>query len=368
MTTPCTEIFRRCLVCLCLFPPLVLGAGLERITLPPGFAIEYYARDVEGARSLALGEKGTVFVGSRGAGKLYALPDAEGDGRADEVRVLARGLDLPNGVAVHRGDLYVAERSRILRFANIEANLHRPPAPEVIYAGLPNESHHGWRYLAAGPDGWLYVSVGAPCNVCARAGYALIARLRPDGSQFEIFAHGVRNSVGFDWHPRSGSLWFSDNGRDWLGDDLPPEEINRAPAPGLHFGFPYCHGGEISDPEFGAGRSCSEFTAPAITLGAHRAPLGVRFYTGEQFPPAYRGQLLVAEHGSWNRSRKVGYRIGWVELEGERAVAYHPFAEGWLEDGQVYGRPVDLLVMPDGALLVSDDMRGAIYRISYQGD
>jgi glucose/arabinose dehydrogenase len=238
----------------------------------------------------------------------------------------------------------------------------------VIRDDLPAPRHHGWRYMGFGPDGMLYVSIGAPCNVCDEEGFALIERMAPDGSQREVFARGIRNSVGFDWNPTTNVLWFTDNGRDMLGDNRPPDELNRAPRQGMHFGFPYCHGGSIPDPEFGRDRPCSDFVPPAQTLGPHVAALGMRFYTGDMFPPEYRMQVFIAEHGSWNRSRKIGYRISLVTLD-DRGVAsdYRPFAEGWLRNEQAWGRPVDVLVMPDGALLVSDDRAGTVYRISYQG-
>ena len=233
----------------------------------------------------------------------------------------------------------------------------------------PRDRHHGWKFIAFGPDGWLYVPVGAPCNVCMPPGplHETITRMKPDGSAIEVFARGVRNSVGFDWRPGSHDLWFTDNGRDWMGDDRPPDELNHAPKPGLHFGFPHCHGRALADPQFGRDKSCADFTPPAAELGPHVAALGMRFYTGAMFPPEYRGRIFIAEHGSWNRSTPIGYRVTTVRLEGDRVVGYEPFATGWLADnGHVAGRPVDVLVMPDGALLVSDDHAGAIYRITYR--
>jgi glucose/arabinose dehydrogenase len=237
----------------------------------------------------------------------------------------------------------------------------------VVRDDLPTDRAHGWRYLRFGPDGRLYVPIGAPCNVCEREGYAVITRLDPAGTGREVFARGVRNTVGFDFHPTTGELWFTDNGRDWLGDDLPPDELNHAPRAGLHFGFPHCHGGFLLDPEYGVGHRCEDFVAPVQRLGPHVAALGMRFYTGSLFPAAYRGRIFIAEHGSWNRSEKIGYRVTTVTLDGNTAVDYAPFASGWLVDGAVRGRPVDLLVMPDGALLVSDDHAGAVYRIGYEG-
>jgi len=337
---------------------------LPGIRLPPGFKIDYFAREVPNARSMTLGDRGTLFVGTRSEGRVYALRDADGDGRAERKWTLAKGLNMPNGVAFRDGALYVAESGRILRYDRIEERLDNPPEPTVV-ATMEAYDHHGWRYIGFGPDGRLYVAMGAPCNVCESGALGSIVSMRPDGSDRRIFARGVRNSVGFTWHPRSGDLWFTDNGRDWLGDDLPPDELNRAAAPGGHFGFPYCHGGDFSDPEFGAERPCSEFIPPVQRLGPHVASLGVRFYTGDMFPEPYRGQLFIAEHGSWNRSSRIGYRVTLVRLDGDRALSYDSFASGWLRAGNVSGRPVDLAVMPDGALLVSDDKAGAIYRISY---
>ncbi len=372
------EARKSSLVLLGLLPLLAFGfirltgqsdPQLDLIELPPGFVIEVYASDVPGARSLALGPDGTVFVGSWKAGKVYALTDRDRAGRADETITVASGLDMPNGVALRDGALYVAETSRVLRFDDIEARLDDPPDPVVIADGFPTERLHGWRFIAFGPDGMLYMSVGAPCNVCKEEDerFASIMRMNPDGSGPEIFAHGVRNSVGFDWHPETGDLWFTDNGRDRLGDDHPPDELNYAPRAGLHFGFPYCHGGDIPDPEYGTERACTEFTPPAQKLGPHVASIGMRFYTGSTFPETYRNGIFIAEHGSWNRSEKIGYRVTFVRLDGDEAVGYEPFAQGWLQGEDAWGRPTDLLVMPDGSLLVSDDRMGAVYRISYGG-
>jgi glucose/arabinose dehydrogenase len=342
---------------------------LQHIQLPPGFEISIYASGVENARSMTLSPNGTVFVGSRSAGKVYAVVDRNRDGIADEVITLARGLNSPNGVAFRDGALYVAEINRVLRFDDIEQRLSTSSQPVVVNDQFPKDGHHGWKFIAFGPDGWLYVPVGAPCNICQRNPdrYAVIMRLRPDGTNLETFARGIRNTVGFDWHPQTKDLWFTDNGRDWMGDDSPPDELNRAPRPGLHFGFPYCHGGNIPDPEFGRQRPCSEFVPPVQNLDPHVAALGMRFYTGTMFPEAYRQQIFIAEHGSWNRTTPIGYRITLVRLDNDRAVSYEPFAVGWLHDGRVWGRPVDVLVMPDGSLLVSDDRADVIYRIAYKG-
>jgi glucose/arabinose dehydrogenase len=342
-------------------------ADISGIALPPGFRIAVYAADVPNARQMALGPPGVVFVGSRGAGKVHAVVDRDGDQRADEVHVIAQGLAMPSGVAFRDGALYVAEVSGVLRFRDVARDLARPPAPEVVTDAFPADRHHGWKFIAFGPDGRLYVPVGAPCNVCAPPGplHAAIARLDPAGGRPEVVARGVRNSVGFDFHPETGELWFTDNGRDWMGDDRPPDELNRLARPGQHFGFPHCHGDDIRDPEHSAGRACSEFTPPVARLGPHVAALGMRFYTGRMFPERYRGGIFIAEHGSWNRSTPVGYRVTFVRLDGARAVAYEPFATGWLQEGAAGGRPADVLVMPDGALLVSDDKAGRIYRIAY---
>ena len=355
---------------LLVVPPAYSASALplDKIKLPPGFSISIYARDVPDARSMTLSPNGTLFVGTRRAGKVYAILDRDHDNIADTVTTIAQGLQMPNGVAFHDGALYVAEVNRILRYDNIEAHLTNPPQPVVVTDSYPRDTHHGWKFIRLGPDGLLYVPVGAPCNICQRPDerYASITRLKLDGTGFEIFAHGVRNTVGFDWHPETKELWFTDNGRDLLGDDLPPDELNRTPKPGLHFGFPYCHGKDSADPEFGAKRPCKDFVAPVLDLGPHVAALGMRFYTGTTFPQAYRNQIFIAQHGSWNRSKKIGYRVMRVRLKDDQVTEYVIFAEGWLQGEKAWGRPVDVEVMPDGALLVSDDFAGAIYRISYK--
>jgi glucose/arabinose dehydrogenase len=311
-----------------------------------------------------MGPGGTLFVGTRD-GAVYAVVDA-GDGtKAREVLTLAKDLNEPNGVAVRDGALYVAEVSRILRFDGIETRLRNPGTPAVVTDALPKDGHHGWKFIAFGPDGLLYVPVGAPCNVCKRSDpYASILRMKADGTGSEVFARGVRNTVGFDWDPATKQLWFTDNGRDRMGDDLPPDELNHAPAAGMHFGYPWCHGGDVKDPEFGRERPCSDFTRPALKIQAHAAPLGMRFYNGVSFPERYRGRIFIAEHGSWDRSKKVGYRVVVARLEDGKGRE-EVFAEGWLEGQKAWGRPVDVLVRPDGSLLVSDDKAGVIYRIAY---
>ena len=337
---------------------------LAHISLPPGFSIEVFA-DVPNARSLASGDAGTVFVSNRRGKSIYAIVTTATGGR--EVLEIASGLSTPNGVAFFDGDLYVAQIDRVLRYKDIESNLQDAPAAEVLDIDLPSESHHGWRYIGFGPDDKLYISIGSPCNICERDGYGSIVRMNPDGSDRETVATGIRNSVGFTWHPVTNELWFTDNGRDMLGDDLPADELNRAPVAGLNFGFPYCHAGEILDPEFGAGKSCADFTPPARKLGPHVASLGVKFYTGREFPAEYQGQIFIAEHGSWNRSEKIGYRVSLVRLNEGRVVSYEVFAQGWLQGQEVTGRPVDLLVLDDGSMLLSDDNAGKIYQIRYLG-
>ena len=340
---------------------------LGDIRLPPGFRIAPYA-EVPNARSMTLGERGTLFVGTRRSEVYAVLPGVTPEGN-HRVVTIARKLNTPNGVAFRGSSLYVAEINRILRYDGIESRLSSPPDPVVVNDSLPKDEHHGWKFIRFGPDGMLYVPVGAPCNICERADprYATIQRMLPDGTGLEIFASGVRNTVGFDWNPGTAELWFTDNGRDMMGDDLPPDELNRASRKGLHFGFPYVHGKNLPDPEFGARGIPPGFTPPEWELPAHVASLGMRFYTGRTFPPGYRGQVFIAEHGSWNRTKKIGYRISIVRLEGNRAASYEVFADGWLQGDRAWGRPVDVQVMPDGSLLVSDDTAGMIYRISYEG-
>lgn len=349
-------------------PLLAKDLPIQKIKLPPGFQIEIFAENVPNARGMALGKKGTVFVGSRRAGRVYALRDLDGDGRPEKIQTIALGLRMPVGVAFYKGDLYVSEINRVLRFKSIESHLDSQVTPEVVNGSFPDEVHHGWKFIKVGPDEKIYVPVGAPCNACEKKDkrYATIMRMNLDGSSLEVFASGVRNTVGFDWHPATKEMWFTDNGRDQLGDDLPPDELNHAPTRGLHFGFPYCHGGFFLDPEWGKGKSCNDFKAPAMKLGPHVAALGMRFYKGKAFPKEYQGQIFIAEHGSWNRSKKIGYRITWVRIENNKAVHYETFAEGWLQGEKAWGRPVDILNMPDGSILISDDHAGVIYRVSYK--
>lgn len=346
--------------------PISSDPALSYLVLPPGFTINYFASDVPGARSIAVGEGNTVYVGTRSQGVVYALEDTNQDGAADTRYVIASGLNNPNGVVYHNGDLYVAEIHRIIVFRSIGSKLHTPPAYQVVFDELPADRHHGWRYMALGPDNKLYLGIGAPCNICeVKDPYASIARLNLDGTGFEIIARGIRNTVGFAWNPLDNSLWFTDNGRDQLGDDLPPDELNRV-GDSNHFGYPYCHGDGILDPQFGSGQNCLEYAKPRALLGPHVAALGLHFYQGEMFPSLYQTKVLIAEHGSWNRSIPIGYRITSVDIQGGTADNYQEFISGWLdESGDALGRPVDLAELPNGSLLISDDFAGAIYRVTY---
>lgn len=343
---------------------------LKQLNLPDGFIISIYADNLPNARSLALGDNGVVFVGTGAQGNVYAVQDSNNDGVAEQRHIIASNLNMPNGVAFKDGSLYVAEINRIIRFDHINQQLANPPKPVVVYDQFPKDQHHGWKYLRFGPDNKLYTAVGAPCNICnpEKDIYTSLVRLNPDGSGLEIIARGIRNTVGFDWQPETNALFFTDNGRDYLGDDSPPDELNQWSAKGEHFGYPYCHGGDIPDPEFATGKKCRQFIAPVWKFRAHVATLGIRFYQGKQFPGAYKNQLFVAEHGSWNRTIPQGYRIDLIKFDQGKPVSEQAFISGWLtKDGKVLGRPVDILTMPDGSLLISDDKRGVIYKVSYQG-
>jgi glucose/arabinose dehydrogenase len=344
---------------------------IDLINLPPGFKIEVYADNIANARSMTRSPKGTLYVGTRSEGNVYALRDTDGDHRIDETHTLISKQNMPNGVAFRNNDLYFAEVDKVWVWRGIESKLSNPGPPELVYDEYPDKDHHGWKYIAFGPDGWLYIPVGAPCNVCVPKEdiFATITRFNVDTKEREIIARGVRNTVGFTWHPVTQKLWFTDNGGDWLGDDMPACELNYAPTPGMHFGYPYCHQGDFPDPKLAKGRSCSEFTPPAQNLGPHVAPLGMEFYSGSMFPAEYKNQAFIAEHGSWNRSTPIGYRITLVRLDEDgKALSYEVFADGWLQGEKAWGRPVDLEHMPDGSLLVSDDYANAIYRISYKGN
>lgn len=338
---------------------------LDQISLPEGFRIDIYNDNVRGARSMALGDNGTVFVGTRGTGTVYALVDENGDNFAESRYTIARDLNSPNGVAFYNGSLYVAEIHRIIRYDDIESQLDNPPRPIVVYDDFPSDQHHGWKYLRI-YDEMLYFPIGVPCDICdVGEPYGAIHRMNLNGTGMELVARGIRNTVGFDWHPETGELWFTDNGNDAMGDEIPPDELNRVSNIGDHFGFPYCLGGFYNETRYGQ-YDCSQFVAPAQLLEAHTAALGIRFYTGEMFPEMYQEYVFVAEHGSRSRSEKVGYRIMMVHVVDNFPVSYEVFADGWLQGEQEWGRPVDILIMSDGAMLISDDFAGAIYRISYQ--
>jgi glucose/arabinose dehydrogenase len=346
---------------------------ISKLQLPNSFKAEVFADNVPNARQLALGNDGTIYAGSREAGNVYAITDKNGDFNADRIYIIAEGLNMPSGIAYRGGSLFVAAVSTIYRFDNIDKMLSNPPDPVIVTENYPTDGHHGWKFIAFGPDDKLYVPVGAPCNICDQDKdiYASITRINPDGSKREIIAKGVRNSVGFDWHPQTNDLWFTENGRDWLGDNRPPCELNHLSKTGEHFGYPYKHGNDIWDPEFGeVGKAMDQkFKNPAQTLGPHVAPLGMIFYTEDMFPEEYKNQILIAEHGSWNRTPKIGYRITKVTLKNGKATKYEPFIEGWLQkNGSVWGRPVYLLQLADGSVLISDDHSDIIYRISYKKD
>ncbi len=348
-------------------PPLAAAADklpTAKLKVAAGFNIEVYASGMANARSLALGDKGTVFVGSRLVDKVYAITNKDGK---REVKVVASGLYRPNGVAFHNGTLYIAELSKVSKIDKVEDNLDNPPKPTVIYDNLPKDEAHGWKFIAIGPDNKLYVPVGQPGNnVLHDKDHGQIRRINLDGTGAEVVALGVRNSVGFDWNPENKQLYFTDNGRDWLSEDVPEDELNRVTKVGEDFGAPYCWQGNIPDPEFGWGHSCSEYTAPVTLMGPHSASLGMRFYTGSQFPKGYKNAIIVARHGSWNRSKKFGGDVVVVHLDKDgKFKSMEPLITGFLEDNKYIGRPVDVMQMKDGSILVSDDWNGAVYRVSY---
>ncbi len=345
---------------------------IETISLPSGFKIEVFSDAVPNARQIALSPSGTMFVGTRvRERRVYALVDKDRNWKADKVFEAATDLDLPSGVAFRDGALFVAAGSRLLKFDDIENDLANPPEPTVLVDDLPSERHHGWRHIKFGPDGRLYMPIGIPCNVCEReVPFGHILTMDADGGNRRSHAKGIRSVQSLAWHPATKELWFADIGRDGMGDDVPREEINRVTTPGQHFGSPFCHAGNLPDPQLGSKAPCSRFTPPVATLQAHSTPLGITFYAGSQFPAAYRNRLFIAEHGSWDRSEPVGYRISTITFDTDgRPAAYDVFAQGWLgSGGNHWGRPTDLVVAPDGSLLVSDDFAGAIYRISYAPD
>ncbi len=350
---------------------------LKKFRLPVGFSISVYSDQVESARGMAVTTSGIVFVGSRdnkkAGGRVYAVVKNDKEGEPPKVVTVAKGLNSPIGVTLLNGSLYVSEMSRVVRFDDIENTYDKSPPLHVVKDDFPKEKWHGEKIIKAGPDGKLYIPIGAPCNVCDKENepYSKIYRMNPDGSEFEIYARGVRNSVGFAWHPVTKELWFTDNGRDLLGDNLPSDKLNVAPKSGMHFGFPYCFGGVVADPEFGKKRSCDEFVEPAAKLGPHVASLGLAFNEGTQFPAQYKNQLFIAEHGSWNRTQKIGYRVALITLSNNKVASDTVFVEGFLQDEVVIGRPVDIAFLPDGSMLISSDNDivkgggGRIYRVTY---
>ncbi|MCZ6890074.1 MAG: PQQ-dependent sugar dehydrogenase [Gammaproteobacteria bacterium] len=341
-------------------------ADVSRLTVPPGFEISVVTNAVPDARQMAETESGLVFVGTRRAKKIYAVDPRK---TPAEVTTIASGLTLPSGIALVGNDLYVGALNVILRYPDAESRFRLGLTPEIVTESLPKNRWHGWRHLSTGPDGYLYVAVGAPCNVCKRSDprFGSILRMDPATGDATVYARGIRNTVGMDWHPDTHELWFSDNGADNLGDDVPPDEINHVEAAASHFGFPYVHAGTILDSKFGKDASADEFVPPIVKIQAHSAALGIAFYSGEQFPESYRGALFIAEHGSWNRSSKVGYRVSVVKFIDQMPV-YEPFVTGWLVGKKNWGRPADVIAARDGSLLISEDQDGVIYRVRYVGD
>jgi glucose/arabinose dehydrogenase len=335
-----------------------------KLKLQKGFNIEVYASGVANARSMRQGDKGTIFVGSRLQDKVHAIVEKGGK---REVKVIASGLHRPNGLAIKDGTLYIAELSKISKIEKIEDNLDNPPKPTMVYDNLPKDEPHGWKFIAIGPDNKLYIPVGAPCNICEPPDtHAQIRRINLDGSGMEVVARGVRNTVGFDWHPVSKELYFTDNGRDWVAEDVPEDELNRVTKVGQHFGFPFCHQGDFLDPEFGWGKSCDSTEKPVMKTGPHSASLGMRFYTGGNFPAKYKNAIFFARHGSWNRTKKVGGDIVAVFLNKDGTVkGTEVFITGFLENNSYIGRPVDVLFAKDGSMLISDDFNGAVWRVTH---
>ncbi|QWD37061.1 sorbosone dehydrogenase family protein [Polynucleobacter paneuropaeus] len=338
---------------------------VSKLKVPPGFKVELWASGMPNGRSMTESPSGVVYVGTRFTGNVYAVVTKDGK---REVKTIAKGLHRPNGVAFANGSLYVAELSRIIRYDNIEANLDNPPAPVVVFDALPKDEPHGWKFLTLSPDGqYLYFQIGTPANIVVPPyTHAAIVRLNLKTNILEYVATGVRNSVGMDFQKGTKELWFTNNGRDWVDESLPNDTLNRLAHKGMNFGYPFCHQGDFLDPEFGKGRSCDEFDKPEMKLGAHVAALGMRFYNGNMFPAEYKGNIFIAEHGSWNKTQKSGYQVVRVVLDAKnKPVKLEPFITGWLEGESFWGRPVDVQVLKDGSMLVSDDETGAIFRVSY---
>jgi glucose/arabinose dehydrogenase len=349
-------------------PPIPAAADklpTAKLKVPAGFNIEVFASGIANARSLAEGDKGTIFVGSRLVGKVYAIT-TDKDGKRT-VKTIASDLHRPNGVAFKNGTLYIAELSKISKVEKAEDNLDSPAKLVTIFDKLPKDEAHGWKFIAIGPDNKLYVPVGQPGNnVLHDADHGQIRRINLDGSGAEVYALGVRNSVGFDWNPETKQMYFTDNGRDWLSETVPEDELNRVTKAGEDFGAPYCYQGNIIDQELGWGKNCKDYTPPVGLMGPHTASLGMRFYTGSMFPKTYKNVIFVARHGSWNKSQKQGGDVVVVRLNKDGTVkSVEPFMTGFLEDNKYVGRPVDVMLLKDGSLLVSDDWNGAVYRITY---
>ena len=353
------------LLCLLLAAPLSAIDQDGQITLPPGFRIATFASGLRNPRFMAISPKGDLFASLSISGRVVALPDLDGDGRADLSRKVLDGLDRPHGLAFHQGYLYVAENSRILRFRQ-EAR-YAFGGREVVVPSLPKDGGHWTRTIRFGPDGKLYASVGSSCNACVEDDQrrAAILRYNSDGTGEQIYAKGLRNAVGIAFHPQTGELWATENGRDWLGDDLPPDELNRIKE-GAHYGWPYCYGQRVVDDQFRKTEFCRTTEPAALEFPAHSAVLGLAFYTGSMFPQEYQGDLFVASHGSWNRSVPTGRKIFRVRMKDGRPERWEEFATGWLGQSGGWGSPVDVIVGPDGALYVSDDHAGLIYRITYR--
>jgi glucose/arabinose dehydrogenase len=339
---------------------------LANLKLPAGFKAEIWATGMPGARAMARAENGKIYIGTRGIGRVYELTD---NGTARTSRVVVDKLVQPAGVAYANGSLYVMAIDKVLRYDGIATNPNAQPVDMTAAFKLPKEQHHNWKYIAFGPDGKLYVPFGAPCNICVPGEeYAQIRRYNPDGSGMEVIARGVRNTQGFAWHPQTKEMWFTDHGRDWMGDDGPADELNRLSANGQNFGFPYCHANGIADRDIPKANACAGVTLPVQTMGPHAAVMGAHFYTGNMFPPEYRNTLFVARKGSWNRTQKFGYDVVTVRTDAQGNNArIQPFMTGFLDpiNDSFSGRPTYMLQLPDGSLLISDEQMGAIYRITY---
>lgn len=366
-----------------IFTPLILSLlatipakadiELDKLVMPEGFSIEVYAR-IPNARQMSLGDDGTVYVGTRNRarGRIFAITDSNNDYKADDVIAITSGLKTPSGLVYKDGDLYVGAINTIHKFPNIANTMNDNPKGEIITDNLPDKTHHGWKFLEFGPDGLLYVPIGAPCNICEPEDiFASIHTMDvndPDNSLTKI-ASGVRNTVGFDWDPKTNELWFTDNGGDGLGDEMPADELNKLTNAGEHFGYPYIHQGDFKDPDFGGGKNAADFTPPAQKLAPHAGATGMAFYKGDMFPKEYKNNIIIAEHGSWNRTDNAGHTghmLTVVTVENGKAVNYEPFITGFLQNNEAWGRPTDVLELKDGSLLIADDDAGAVYRVSYK--